>query len=99
MVEADSAVFLNTDEFAELHMVDGKETKVVLDDNRLMERQGGAELGVAESDLLLYARESDLPPRKAPGSALNVDGREYVISDWRVDMGMATVALQQNRII
>lgn len=29
------AVFLNVDEFAELHMVEGKEIPVVMDDDRL----------------------------------------------------------------
>ena len=98
-VSADLNKFINLDHFAEIHTVEGKEIKVVLDDDKLVERQGGAELGVAEADLLMFARAEDLPPRKAPGSAINIDGREYIIDDWKEDMGLATVALRQNRSI
>lgn len=82
-----------------MHTVEGREIKVVLDDDKLVERQGGAELGVAEADLLLFAKASDLPTKKAPGSAINIDGREYIVNDWREDMGMAMVTLRQNRSI
>lgn len=57
-------VFLNLAEFGEEHKVDGKTITVVLDDNALKERQGGQELGVAESSLMLYAAVEDLPPRR-----------------------------------
>ena len=52
-------VFLNLAEFGEEHKVDGKTITVVLDDNALKERQGGQELGVAESSLMLYAAVED----------------------------------------
>ncbi len=63
-------VFLNLAEFGEEHKVDGKTITVVLDDNALKERQGGQELGVAESSLMLYAAVEDLPAgaRRAKGS-------------------------------
>ena len=67
----------------------------VLDDNALKERQGGQELSVAESSLLLYAAVEDLPARRPAGEGLNVDGREYIVNDWSEDMGIATVALGQ----
>lgn len=98
-VSADLEVFINLDHFGEIHTIEGQKVKVVLDDDKLVERQGGAELGVAEADLLLFAHAADLPSKKAPGSALNIDGREYIVTDWREDMGMATVALRQNRSI
>ena len=91
--------FIDIDTFGEVHNVEGKDIKVVFDDDKLVQRQGGAELGVAESDLLLFALSSDLPPKKGPGSAINIDGREYVVNDWREDMGLSTVTLTQNRTI
>jgi len=99
MVARDRALFLNLDEFGEEHRIDGKMVTVVLDDNALKERQGGAELSVAESSLLIYAAVEDLPTPKAPGAGMNVDGREYIVDDWSIDMGIATVALRQNRQI
>jgi len=97
MVERDRAIFLNLDEFGEEHRIDGKTITVVVDANALKERQGGNELSVAESSLLIYAAVEDLPTPKAPGAGMNVDGREYIVDDWSVDMGIATVALSQTR--
>ena len=92
MVEADRRrTFLNLDE----HTVEGRAIAAVLDDNALKERQGGQELSVAESSLLLYAAVEDLPARRPAGEGLNVDGREYIVNDWSEDMGIATVALGQ----
>ena len=97
MVEADRRnTFLNLAEFGEDHTVEGKTITVILDDDTLKERQGGQELGVAESSLLLFAAVEDLPARRPAGEGLNVDGREYIINDWREDMGIATVALGQS---
>ena len=93
MVEADRRrTFLNLDEFGEKHTVEGRAIAAVLDDNALKERQGGQELSVAESSLLLYAAVEDLPARRPAGEGLN---REYIVNDWSEDMGIATVALGQ----
>lgn len=97
MVEADRwRTFLNLDEFGEEHTVEGKTITAVIDDNALKERQGGQELSVAESSLLLYAAVEDLPARRPAGEGLNIDGREYIINDWSEDMGIATVVLGQS---
>ena len=46
MVERDRRlVFLDLDEFGEEHRVEGKTITVVLDDNALKQRQGGARAG------------------------------------------------------
>lgn len=97
MVEADCRnVFLNFAEFGEEHRVEGKTIMAILDDDALKERQGGQELGVAESSVLLFAAVKDLPARRPAGEGLNIDGREYIVNDWREDMGIATIALGQN---
>ena len=89
-------VFINFDEFGEKHIVEGKEIVIVVDTDELIERQGGQELAIAESGTLFYAQCSDLPPRRAPGSNLNVDGRECLVDEWREDMGIAAIALREN---
>ena len=97
MVQADRGIFLNIDEFGELHKVEGNDITVVIDDNTLRERQSGAEVGVAESSLLLFAYAEDLPARRSSGESINVDGREYIVDDWSEDLGIAQLALSQNR--
>lgn len=97
MVAADrAATFLNAEFFGETYRVEGKEIVVVVDDDELKRRQGGQELTIADSSTLFYARVEDLPPRRSAGQSLNVNGRECLIDDWRVDIGMATIVLREN---
>lgn len=91
-------VFLDVDFFGELYRIEGKEIPIVLDNDELKERQAGQDLAIAESATLFYARVDDLPPRRAAGENLNVNGRECLIDDWQQDQGMATVTLRQNII-
>lgn len=90
-------VFLNLDEFAELHRVEGRQIAVVVDDNRLTELKQGQILGLVEADMLLMGRECDFPADLEPGRLLNVDGRELLVENYGKDMGMVEVALRQNR--
>lgn len=99
MVAADrSAVFLDLDFFGEECRIEGKVIPIMLDDDTLRERQGSQDLAVAESGTLFYARVEDLPSGRSPGQSLNVNGRECLIDDWKVDMGMATIVLRENII-
>lgn len=99
MVDNDRlSVFLDTDFFGEMYRIEGKEIPIVLDNDELKERQAGQDLAVAESATLFYARVEDLPPRRAAGENLNVNGRECLIDDWQQDQGMATVTLRENII-
>lgn len=90
-------VFLNLDEFAELHRVEGKKIAVVVDNDQLNKLKKGQILGLIEADMLLMGRECDFPANLAPGNIINVDGRELIIANSGKDMGLVEVALSQNR--
>ena len=90
------AVFLDLEFFGELYRIEGREIPIVIDNDELLERQGGQDLAVAESSTLFYARAVDLPPRRAAGSLLNINGRERIVDDWKEDMGLATIVLREN---
>ena len=97
IVAADiAATFLDDAFFGETYRVEGKSIRIVIDNDELMERQGGQDLAVAESATLFHAAVADLPPRKAPGSNLNINGRECIVDDWKEAMGVATIALREN---
>ena len=87
------AVFLNNDEFAEEHEVEGRTIMAVLDEDVYDESKNGEDLGLASADTLLFAKISDLPERRPSGESLNVNGREYTVISWREDAGMASVYL------
>ena len=97
MIAADiQRVFINTDEFGEPYRIEGKTVNIVVDSDELKERQGGQDLAVAESGTLFYAKTSDLPPRRAAGSIININGRECIVDAWSEDCGMSTVVLREN---
>lgn len=96
MVAADrTAVFLDVDFFGELAHVEGKQIPVVMDSDELKERKGGQDLAVADSTLLFHAKAEDLPPRRAPGSGLNFNRREYIVDAWEENMSIVTVILRE----
>lgn len=91
------AVFLNLGEFAELHRIEGKQVAAVIDDDELREYKKGQILDMVEADMLILAKADDLPRDLDPGRLLNVDGREMLVIKAGNDMGLAEVALRQNR--
>ena len=95
MVEKDiKDVFLDIEFFGEKHLIEGSEILIVIDDDKLKEKQGGQDLAVAAS--LFYAYAKDLPKRRSAGQCLNIDHRDYTIDDWSEDMGVATITLREN---
>lgn len=86
-------VFLNLEDFGEEHTVDNKSIKCMFDEESLKERQGTNDLAVSESVLILFAKEEDLPKRKVSGEKLTIDGKIYVVDDWKVNLGMVEVAV------
>lgn len=94
-------VFLNQEEFAEVHTVDGKPMGVILDDDGLQERdaaRGGVHTdGLYKSRRLLYLSKADYGGRPVPGKALNLDGRIWYVVSADEDAGLLTIELEANR--
>ena len=88
-------VFFFIEDFGEEHIIDGKSVICVFDDDALKIRSGSNELSVSESSMLIFAKATDLP-QKVVGDELLFDGRIYIVDDWKVNLGVAEVALHQN---
>ncbi len=89
-------IFLNIEDFGEMHTIDNKKVVCMIDDDALKIRSGSNDLSVSESTLLLFAKQSDLPTRKVAGDDIRIDGRIYIVDDWKVNLGVAEIALHQN---
>lgn len=90
-------IFLNLDEFAEEHKVEGKKIPLVMNNDQLETLKKGQILGLVEADMMIFAKVEDLPDDLDPGRFLNVDGREMIVVKAGRNMGLAEVALRQNR--
>lgn len=87
-------VFLNMDDFGEIHIIDGLDVPSVIDDERLQERQSSNELDVSESSLIIFAPEKFIK-RKVKGDKMMVDGKIYVVDAVSLNIGMYELALSR----
>lgn len=90
-------VFLNPDEFAEEHRVNGRPMPVQLDENVLLERDksrtGVHQDGLYRAQRLMFVSASDFGPRPAAGSLLELDGRQYKVTACTEEAGMYSIEL------
>lgn len=96
-----SDIFLNLDEFADLHRIEGKEVPVVIDSDIMakLSKIGDNRIhGMDEADMGIMGKASDLPENLDPGRLLNLDGREVIVVTTTSEMGLVQIAVRQNRM-
>ena len=96
-----SDIFLNLDEFADLHRIEGKEVPVVIDSDIMakLSKIGDNRIhGMDEADMVIMGKASDLPENLDPGRLLNLDGREVIVVTTTSEMGLVQTAVRQNRM-
>lgn len=96
-----SEIFLNLDEFADLHRIEGKEVPVVIDSDIMakLSKIGDNRIhGMDEADMVIMGKASDLPENLDPGRLLNLDGREVIVVTTTSEMGLVQIAVRQNRM-
>lgn len=86
-------VFLMEEEFATLHRIEGVEIVCVVGSDTRAPKSDGAMYDLAQMDYLIFAKTSDLPPRKAVGSLLNLDGKELTVGQWDEEDGITIIGL------
>lgn len=97
VIKSDLDLFLNTDEFAEEHKIDGVLIKVVIDAEGLAENQKGTRMAISESTLKFFAKTSDLGKVRLPGQKISFDNKLYIVDAWDENMGMTSVFLSDGR--
>lgn len=91
-------VFLNPDEFGEIHEVGGKRMLCIVDQNEI-ERRGKKQFehsridGVYEDNLLIYVSRKDFGQQPAHGRKLTFDGKVYRVDDSRDEGGVYSIIL------
>ena len=103
MVAADnSKVFLNLDEFAETHNLNGTECTCILQDVSVAEgltideELGQTYAGLYGSRVLVNVKTKDLPEIPVSGQVFRVDRKLYMVESSAEDMGMLTIQLVAN---
>lgn len=100
IIRNDIDLFVNQDEFADIHLIDGKEMPVMIDNNEQVEREKRMTQhmdGIYKKQMLIYVKKSDYGVLPAIGKILNLDGRVYKIMDAIDEDGIFSISLEANR--
>lgn len=93
-------VFLNTEEFSDLHVINGKEMAVQIDANELIEReklQSQNMDGIYKNQKLIYVAAADFGPMPKQGAVLKLDGKIYKVEDVANEDGVYSITLGANK--
>ena len=93
-------VFLNMEEFSDVHLVNGKEMAVQIDSNEQIEREKRMNQnvdGIFKNEKLIYVSAAEFGPLPKQGSILNLDGRIYRVDDAIHEDGVYSITIGANR--
>lgn len=93
-------IFLNVDEFSDIHVINGTEMSVQFDENEQIEREKRFNQhmdGMYLNQRLIYVAASDYGPLPKEGSLLTMDGRKFRVADAIDEGGVYSITLEANR--
>ena len=105
LVEQDNkTVFMNLDEFADTHVIGGKEMPCIIDNNEMIDREKRYQYkrslyadGVYLKEVLLYVKAEDFGLLPAVGRLLTLDKKSYIVSDAIDEGGIYSISLEANK--
>lgn len=95
-----SNTFINTDEFSDIHNIDGRDMPVQIDDNEIIEREKKSSSnmdGVYVKQKLIYVKADDFGALPVIGRQIMLDGKRYFVVDSTDEYGVYTITLEGNR--
>ena len=93
-------VFLNLEEFADTHTVNGTDMAVLIDNDEQIEREKRNNQnmdGIFTNQSLIYVAASDFGPLPKQGSLLTLDKRTFRVADAIDEDGIYSITLEANR--
>lgn len=94
-------VFLNPDEFAEMHTIDTTELLAVVSNDASLKRSGVSSRnydGLHGEFLTVNFRAADYDRRPKQGENVKIDGKLYKVDSCTVSMGMVTLKVGAYRM-
>lgn len=95
-----SAVFLNTEEFSDVHIVNGMPMAVQIDDIEQIEREKRYNQnmdGIFVQQKLIYVSAEQFGALPKQGTVLTLDKRTYRVADAISEDGIYSITLEANR--
>jgi hypothetical protein len=97
-INNDLDIFLNQNEFAEIHKVNGFDMPIIWDKDLLKERQAKIfqETGLYQIDVLFHVKKENIGYKPVVGEMMVIDNDTYRVSDIQEDQGIYTIELVAN---
>ena len=92
--------FLNTEEFSDMHVVNGAEMPLQMDDIEQINREKRYKDnmdGIFVQQRMIYVAASDYGPLPKRNSLITLDGRKYRVADAIDEYGVYSITLEANR--
>lgn len=89
-------VFINSDEFAETHNLNGKSVLCVVDKNSIIEGRDGKIEGVFLNSLSIHVSKDDLDSIPIEGEWLSIDGSFHIVRSVSEEMGVLVILAEAN---
>lgn len=90
-------IFMNADEFAETHNIDGKDMVVMVDNNEMLEREKrykALEDGIFRKQVLFYVSAVKFGRLPAIGKIMVFDKKQYKVTDAIREGGVYSISLE-----
>ncbi|MGO4540370.1 hypothetical protein [Paenibacillus sp. 2TAB19] len=95
-VRDDVGTFVNLNEFADMHTVDGREVRVLIDDYTEDEHPLSYAEGVSVVQKKAFFIAADFTFRPREGIFMMIDGKSYLVRRVSDEMGLYVVLLEAN---
>jgi len=92
-----TTTFFNTDEFASMHMLGGREVPLIIDDDELQKRKLKAAEGTYVGDLLILVEVIHISRRPVEGQKFTLDEKIYFIVSCSEKDGLYEIAIGANQ--
>lgn len=91
-------IFVNQNEFAEIHNVGGVDMPVVIDNDLLQEKKlkNGGE-GLSRCEVLFHAPASNFKSKPSVNKVMRFDNKIYNVFEVTENDGLYTITLERNR--
>jgi hypothetical protein len=91
-------IFINLEEFGELHIIGGKEMTVIIDEMEIAERskkqtEKGRIEGIYKRQTILYVAQCDFGKQPGIGSVLTVDENHWRVIEVNSEGGIYSITL------
>jgi hypothetical protein len=101
-LQSDLDVFMNVDEFATNHSINGTEMDVIVDNDLIEQwgknRQTGFKdpTGIYNADMMFIVKAADFGDKPLPGENIRFDGDLYQVADAKEETGSYLIGLVAN---